>query len=86
MHRPSSRSDAALRVAGTRKPDGAAGRAVAAQGAEVVAADVADIGPCAFALFARGKDAIGQTVGIAGEQLTGAEMAAALSRALDEPV
>jgi hypothetical protein len=29
-------------------------------------------GACAFALFARGKEAIGQTVGIAGEHLTGA--------------
>jgi uncharacterized protein YbjT (DUF2867 family) len=46
----------------------------------------ADIGSCAFALFARGADAIGRTVGIAGEHLTGAEMAAALSRALGEPV
>jgi uncharacterized protein YbjT (DUF2867 family) len=46
----------------------------------------ADIGPCALALFARGDAAIGQTVGIAGEHLTGAEMAAELSRALGEPV
>jgi hypothetical protein len=46
----------------------------------------ADIGPCAFGLFARGETVIGQTVGIAGEHLTGAEMAAELSRTLDEPV
>jgi uncharacterized protein YbjT (DUF2867 family) len=47
---------------------------------------VADIGACAYALFRRGKPVIRQTVGIAGEHLTGAEMAAALSRALGEPV
>jgi uncharacterized protein YbjT (DUF2867 family) len=47
---------------------------------------VADIGICAFALFVQGRDAIGRTVGIAGEHLTGAEMAAELSRALGEPV
>jgi uncharacterized protein YbjT (DUF2867 family) len=46
----------------------------------------ADIGPCAFALFARGQEVIGRTIGIAGEHLSGAEMAAELSRALGEPV
>jgi uncharacterized protein YbjT (DUF2867 family) len=46
----------------------------------------ADIGVCAYALFCRGEQFIGRTVGIAGEHLTGAEMAAALSRALGEPV
>jgi uncharacterized protein YbjT (DUF2867 family) len=46
----------------------------------------ADIGPCALALFVRGSGAIGETVGIAGEHLTGAQMAAELSRALGEPV
>ena len=46
----------------------------------------ADIGSCAFALFAQGENAIGRTVGIAGEHLTGAEMAAELTRALGEPV
>jgi uncharacterized protein YbjT (DUF2867 family) len=46
----------------------------------------ADIGPCAFALFSCGEAAFGQIVGIAGEHLTGAEMAGGLSRALGEPV
>jgi uncharacterized protein YbjT (DUF2867 family) len=46
----------------------------------------ADIGACAFALFTRGGDAVGAQVGIAGEQLSGAEMAAELARALGEPV
>jgi uncharacterized protein YbjT (DUF2867 family) len=46
----------------------------------------ADIGPCAAALFRQGDAAIGRTVGVAGEHLTGAQMALSLSRALGEPV
>jgi uncharacterized protein YbjT (DUF2867 family) len=45
-----------------------------------------DIGRCAFGIFKRGGDSIGRTIGIAGEHLTGAQMAAALTRALDEEV
>ena len=45
-----------------------------------------DIGPAAFGIFGRGDDLVGKSVGIAGEHLTGAEMAAHLSRALGEPV
>ena len=44
-----------------------------------------DIGKCAFGIFRR-PDLIGKTVGIAGDHLTGAEMAAALSRALGREV
>lgn len=43
---------------------------------------VEDIGRCAYAIFQRGPEFIGKTVGIAGEHLTGAEMAAKLTRAL----
>jgi uncharacterized protein YbjT (DUF2867 family) len=46
----------------------------------------ADIGPCAFRIFARGLAAAGTDIGIAGDHLSGAEMAAELSRALGEPV
>jgi uncharacterized protein YbjT (DUF2867 family) len=45
-----------------------------------------DIGKCALAIFRRGREFIGRTVGIAGEHLSGAEMAAAMSRALGETV
>ncbi len=45
-----------------------------------------DIGKCAYGIFKKGKELIGQRVGIAGEQLSGNEMAAALSKALGEPV
>ncbi len=45
-----------------------------------------DIGRCAYGVFRRGGEFAGKTVGVAGEHLTGAEMAAALSRALGEEV
>ena len=45
-----------------------------------------DIGKCAYGVFKKGKDYIGKTVGVTGEHLTGAEMAAALSDALGEQV
>jgi uncharacterized protein YbjT (DUF2867 family) len=45
-----------------------------------------DIGKCAYGIFKRGSEFIGKKVGIAGEHLTGAEMAAALSRALGQAV
>jgi uncharacterized protein YbjT (DUF2867 family) len=45
-----------------------------------------DIGGCAYGIFQKGKEFIGRTVGIAGEHLTGAEMAAAFSKALGQEV
>ena len=45
-----------------------------------------DIGRCAYSIFRKGLEYIGQTVGIAGEHLTGAQMAAALSRALEKEI
>jgi uncharacterized protein YbjT (DUF2867 family) len=45
-----------------------------------------DIGKCALGLFQKGRESIGKTVGIAGEHLTGDQMAAALSRALGQAV
>ena len=45
-----------------------------------------DIGRCAYGVFKAGNTHIGQTLGIAGEHLTGAEMADELSRALGQEV
>ncbi len=45
-----------------------------------------DIGRCAYGIFKGGAAFHGKTVGIAGEHLTGAEMAAALGQALGRPV
>jgi uncharacterized protein YbjT (DUF2867 family) len=47
---------------------------------------VADIGKCAFGVFKRGKELLGKRVGIAGEHLTGAEMASSLSKAMGAEV
>ncbi len=45
-----------------------------------------DIGRCAYGVFKEGDSWIGRKVGVAGEHLSGAEMAAALTDALGEPV
>jgi uncharacterized protein YbjT (DUF2867 family) len=45
-----------------------------------------DIGKCAYGIFKRGQEFIGKTVGIAGQHLTGQEMADALTRALGQEV
>jgi uncharacterized protein YbjT (DUF2867 family) len=45
-----------------------------------------DIGKCAYGVFKKGRDLIGQRVGIAGEFLTCAQMAAAFTKALGQPV
>jgi uncharacterized protein YbjT (DUF2867 family) len=45
-----------------------------------------DIGKCVLGIFKRGREFIGKTVGIAGEHLTGAQMAAAFTTALGKPV
>ncbi len=49
-----------------------------------VAAD--DIGAVAYGILKRGREMVGQRIGAAGEHLTGAEMAAAMSRALGQTV
>lgn len=49
-----------------------------------IAAD--DIGKCALGIFREGTRHVGQTIAIAGEHLTGEELAAGLSRALGEEV
>ena len=46
----------------------------------------ADIGACAAAIFAQGSAATGRRIGIAGEHLSGEQMAQSLARALGEPV
>jgi uncharacterized protein YbjT (DUF2867 family) len=45
-----------------------------------------DIGKCALGIFKKGKEYIGKTVGIAGEHLTGSQMAAAMTNAFGQPV
>lgn len=45
-----------------------------------------DIGRCAYGIFKRGTDMVGQRVGIAGEVLSGEEMAEKMGRALGTKV
>lgn len=45
-----------------------------------------DIGRCAYGIFRAGNAYAGQTLGIAGEMLTGAEMAERLAHTLGQPV
>jgi uncharacterized protein YbjT (DUF2867 family) len=45
-----------------------------------------DIGKCAYGIFKQGDKFIGKTVGVAGEHLTGTQMAAALTQALGREV
>ena len=46
----------------------------------------ADIGKCAYNIFKSGRKYIGKTVGVAGDHLTGAQMATALTTALGQEV
>jgi len=45
-----------------------------------------DIGKCALGIFKKGKEYIGKTIGIAGEHLTGTQMAEAMTKALGQTV
>jgi uncharacterized protein YbjT (DUF2867 family) len=45
-----------------------------------------DIGRCAHGLFRRGDEVVGKSIGVAGEHLTGGELASALGRALGREV
>lgn len=45
-----------------------------------------DIGKCAYGIFRRGPEMADKRIGVAGEQLTGDEMAQKFSRALGKPV
>ncbi|MCZ6690278.1 MAG: NmrA/HSCARG family protein [Planctomycetota bacterium] len=45
-----------------------------------------DIGKCAYGIFLKGDELVKKTIGISGEQLTGAQMASALTKALGRDV
>jgi uncharacterized protein YbjT (DUF2867 family) len=47
---------------------------------------VEDIGRCAFGVFRKGDEFVGKTVGIAGGHLTGAQLAAAMTKAFGREV
>lgn len=69
-----------------RLPDGSLALVMPMGDRKLPGIAVDDIGKAAYAIFKRGKEFIGKTVAIAGEHLSGAEMAAALSRALGREI
>jgi uncharacterized protein YbjT (DUF2867 family) len=69
-----------------RGPDGKLALTYPLDNAKLPSIAVEDIGKCALAIFRRGREFLNRTVGIAGEHPTGAEMAAALTRALGQEV
>jgi uncharacterized protein YbjT (DUF2867 family) len=66
--------------------DGAFDFTLPMAGAKLPGIAAEDIGRSAFGIFVRGKDLVGETIGIAGEHLTGEEMAAAMAEALQRTV
>ena len=69
-----------------RMPDGSLAIVMPMGDRKLPGIAVDDIGKCAYAIFKRGREFIGKTVAIAGEHLSGAQMAVALSRALGREV
>lgn len=69
-----------------RNPDGSLVLALPLGGAKLPGIAAGDIGKCALGLFKRGTSTAGRHFGVAGEQLSGDEMAAKLGRALGQPV
>jgi uncharacterized protein YbjT (DUF2867 family) len=69
-----------------RGPDGVLAITFPLDDKKLPAIAVEDIGKCALGIFKRGREFINKTVGIAGEHLSGQEMARALSEALGQEV
>ena len=69
-----------------RDPDGVLAITFPMDEKKLPAIAVEDIGKAALGIFKRGDEFINRTVGIAGEHLSGAEMARALTRALGQEV
>jgi uncharacterized protein YbjT (DUF2867 family) len=69
-----------------RGPDGTLAITFPMDEKKLPAIAVEDIGKAAYGIFKRGREFINKTVGIAGEHLSGGEMAGALTRALGQEV
>jgi uncharacterized protein YbjT (DUF2867 family) len=69
-----------------RGPDGVPALVLPLDDKKLASIAVEDIGKCAYAIFKRGGEFIGKTVGIAGEHLTGYELAEKMSRALGQEI
>ena len=69
-----------------RAEDGTLTLALPLGGAKLPGIAAKDIGRCAYGIFKRGPSMAGRYVGIAGDVLSGPEMAAAFTRVLDRTV
>jgi uncharacterized protein YbjT (DUF2867 family) len=69
-----------------RGPDGSLALVFPMDDKKLPGIAVEDIGKAAYAIFKRGKEFIGKTVAIAGEHLSGEEMARAMSAALGQEI
>jgi uncharacterized protein YbjT (DUF2867 family) len=66
--------------------DGTLGIAFPMEDKKLPGMAAADIGKCAYGILKAGNKYINKTIGIAGEHLTGGEMAEALTKALDQKI
>ncbi|MEP6610067.1 MAG: NmrA/HSCARG family protein [Burkholderiaceae bacterium] len=73
-------------MAPTRGPDGKLSFALPMADKKLPGIAVQDIGKCTYGIFKRGTVMLGKSVGIAGEHLTGTQMAQQLIAAYGEPV
>lgn len=69
-----------------RTPDGDLALVLPIGDAKIPLIAVEDIGKCAYGIFKRSDEYVGRTVGVAGEHLSGRELADALSEALGHPI
>ena len=69
-----------------RMPDGRLALVFPMDEKRLPAIAVEDIGKAAYGVFKRGKELIGKTVAIAGEHLTGEQLASKMSRALGKDI
>jgi uncharacterized protein YbjT (DUF2867 family) len=67
-------------------PDGANALTLPIGDKKMPSIAVEDIGKAAYGIFKAGRTYIGQTIGVAGEHLTGAQMAASMSKAIGVPI
>ena len=67
-------------------PDGTYTLALPIAGERMSGVAAEDIGQVAYGIFKQGKDLVGKTIGVAGEHLTGEQMAAGLSQAMGKTV
>jgi uncharacterized protein YbjT (DUF2867 family) len=67
-------------------PDGALVFALPMGTSKLPGIAAGDIGRCALGIFKKGREYVGKTVAIAGELLSGTEMAQAMTEAIKQPV